>query len=65
MSLEVCRALLAAKADPRLADADGETPLHWAAAGGHAKAGPREFVGPERKPKPRMSECFTVLGSCV
>ncbi|CAJ1375567.1 unnamed protein product [Effrenium voratum] len=35
---QVCRALLAAKADPRLADADGETPLHWAAAGGHAKA---------------------------
>lgn len=29
---QVCRALLQAKADPRLLCADGETPLHWASS---------------------------------
>eukprot|EP00435_Cladocopium_sp_Y103_P018679 s1847_g4.t1 len=32
---QVCRALLVAKADPRLLCADGETPLHWVASLGH------------------------------
>jgi len=32
---QVCRALLLAKADPRLLCADGETALHWAASLGH------------------------------
>lgn len=35
---QVCRALLMAKADPRLLDLEGETALHWAAADGHETA---------------------------
>ena len=40
---QVCRALLVAKADPRLLCADAETPLHWAAALGHQQDGMLAF----------------------
>ena len=46
LALRLCQALLAARADAALADANGSTPLHWA-----SKAGSHETVAAGAEPE--------------